>query len=80
MERESQGSGVDHMKDNMLERRFRKGADMARQRLLPEVGAKPQLRAFQYLITIVVGIFGEALVKGSASLRGIRKSNEENIK
>ena len=53
MEGESQGSGVDqHMKDTILERRFRKGAEMEKHEVqTSQVYAR--IGDVLYLITIV---------------------------
>jgi hypothetical protein len=68
------------MKDIILKRKFRKGADMAKHEVEVSPRALARVAGVLYLITIVVGIFDEAYVKGSASLRGTHRSNKENIK
>ena len=61
------------MKDTVLERRFRKGAEMEKH----EVQTSPQVYAriggVLYLITIVVGIFNEAFVKRLEAKEDINK-------
>ena len=65
MEGESQSSGVDqHMKDTILERRFRKGDYMAKHEVQVSPRALARIAGMLYLIMIVVGIFDEAFVKG----------------
>jgi hypothetical protein len=80
MERESQGSGVDqHMKDTILGRRLRQGAEMEKH----EVQTSPQVHAriggVLYLITIVVGIFNEAYVKGKIIVSGDAMATAANL-
>jgi hypothetical protein len=52
------------MKDTILERRFRKGADMAKHEVEVSPRALARVAGVLYLITIVVGSFNEAFVKG----------------
>jgi len=71
MEGESQRCSGVHlkMKDTVLKLKFRKGADMENH----EVQTSPQIYAriggALYLITIVVGIFNEAFIKGRIIVR-----------